>query len=75
MNTLSDIHPGKLKRKAKKSPNMSVVDMPVVSGQPSSGNLLGDMLLDQGFLPFPIHGFFTDIPLGGTDRSADGAIQ
>lgn len=46
MNDINDIHPGKLKRKTRKSNSPSVVDMPSVSSQPSAGNLLGDVLFD-----------------------------
>ena len=53
MNTLSEIHPGKLKRKAKKSPNTSVVDMPAAGGQAPMGNLLGDMLMEPEAVPSP----------------------
>ena len=48
MNNLNEIHPGKLKRKSKKSTAPSVVDLPAVNDHNSTGNLLGDVLFDSG---------------------------
>ena len=47
MNSISDFHPGKLKRKNKKSPSTSVVDMPALASTSNAGNLLGDMFFDR----------------------------
>ena len=46
MNDINDIHPGKLQRKTRKTNTPSVVDMPATTSQPSTGNLLGDVLFD-----------------------------
>lgn len=46
MNDINDIHPGKLKRKTKKSTTPSVVDLPGSTAQTPAGNLLGDVLFD-----------------------------
>ena len=43
MEELNEIHPGKLKRKAKRNAGTSVVDMP--QAETSTGNLLGDALM------------------------------
>lgn len=45
MEDLNDIHPGKLKRKSKRNASASVVDLPPAS--PSTGNLLGDALMQS----------------------------
>ncbi len=46
MNDINDIHPGKLKRKAKKSSTPSVIELPVSTEQAQPGNLLGDVIFD-----------------------------
>ncbi|MBO4351638.1 MAG: hypothetical protein J6A01_11940 [Proteobacteria bacterium] len=48
MNDINDIHPGKLKRKARKSSSASVVDLPKVSASTTgTGNLMGDVFLEN----------------------------
>ena len=43
---MNDIHPGKLKRKSRKTSTFSVVDLPAVTSTTTTGNLLGDALFD-----------------------------
>ncbi|MBR4985777.1 MAG: tetratricopeptide repeat protein [Proteobacteria bacterium] len=75
MNDIQNIHPGKLKRKSKKSTSASVVDLPAVRTDTApAANLLGDVILDPTTLK--IRGDHDDsIDIGDANDSSEIAIE
>ena len=72
MNDIQNIHPGKLKRKSKKTSSASVVDLPAVRTEPSQqGNLLGDVILEPAGLK--LHPDTIDI--GGNSETAEISLE
>ncbi|MBQ9244485.1 MAG: tetratricopeptide repeat protein [Proteobacteria bacterium] len=72
MNDIQNIHPGKLKRKSKRSTSASVVDLPAVKSDPApQGNLLGDVILEPAGLK--LHPDTIDI--GGSSETAEIALE